>query len=129
MSQNDSLADNISKINNASKALKGEVVLKRSNLLLKVLDKLNQFGYVGSYEIIEDGKQGLVRLNLINTINKCGVVKPRFPVKVDEIEKYERRYLPAKDFGIVIVSTPEGLLTQKDVVKKNIGGRLVAYCY
>ncbi len=129
MSLNDGLADALSKINNAVRALKKEVILKRSKLLIEVLKVLQEHGYVGNFEVMEDGKQGLIKLELTNSINRCGAIKPRFPVKVDEMEKYERRFLPAKDFGIIIVSTTKGLMTQHEVVKENCGGVLIAYCY
>jgi len=129
MTLNDSLSDAISKINNASKALKKEVIVKRSNLLVNLLNVFKKYNYIGDYEIIEDGKQGLIKINLVNTINKCGVIKPRFPVTISELEKYERMFLPAKDFGIIVISTTKGLLIQKEVVEEKIGGVLIAYCY
>ncbi|MDZ4226799.1 MAG: 30S ribosomal protein S8, partial [Candidatus Pacearchaeota archaeon] len=60
---------------------------------------------------------------------KCGVVKPRFPVKLDEFEKFEKRYLPAKNFGIIIVSTSNGIMTHIEAKEKKLGGRLIAYIY
>ena len=47
----------------------------------------------------------------------------------DEFEKFEKRYLPAKGFGVLIVSTPKGIVKQEDAVKNNSGGVLLAYCY
>ena len=129
MTLNDPISNSMSKIDNAIKALNKEVVLKKNKLLLKVLDLLKDNGYVGSYEIIEDGRQGLVKVNLLGTINKCLAIKPRYPVKVEELEGYERRFLPAKDFGVLIISTNKGLLTQKQAKEQNVGGTLVAYCY
>lgn len=129
MVMNDSLADSMSKIDNATRALYKTVTLKKTKLLVNILDLLKRNSYVGDYEIIEDGRQGLVQLNLVGTINKCSIVKPRFPVTVEELEKYERRFLPAKDFGVLIISTNKGLLTQKEAKEHNVGGTLVAYCY
>jgi small subunit ribosomal protein S8 len=129
MALNDPIADSMSKINNAVKALYKEVSLKRSKLLLSVLDKLKENSYVGSYEIIEDGRSGIIKLNLIGNINKCSIIKPRYPVKVENLESYEKRFLPAKDFGILIISTNKGLMTQKEARENNIGGTLLAYCY
>lgn len=129
MTLNDPIADAMSKINNAAKALYTSVELKKSNLLVNLLDILKENGYVGSYEVTEDGRQGLVKINLLGTINKCSVIKPRFSVKVEELEKYEMRFLPAKDFGVLIISTNKGLMTQKQAKDLNIGGALVAYCY
>ena len=129
MSLNDPIADALSKINNGVKALFKKVELKRSKLLLNILEVLKENGYVGSYEIEEDGKVGLVKVQLLGTINKCSVIKPRYSVKVEELEKYERRFLPAKGFGVLILSTSKGLLTQTQAREQNIGGQLIAYCY
>lgn len=129
MALNDPLADALSKINNAVKALNKKVTLKKSKLLLNFLNVLKDNGYVGAYEVIEDGKSGLVEVNLLGTINKCGVVKPRFPVNLDELESFEKRFLPAKDFGVIIISTNQGLLTQKQAKEKHTGGTLIGYCY
>lgn len=129
MALNDNLADSMSKIDNATKALSTTVTLKKTKLLVAILDVLKRNGYVGDVTEIEDGKQGLVTVNLIGTINKCCVIKPRFPTTVEELETYERRFLPAKDFGVLIISTNKGLLTQKEAKEQNVGGTLVAYCY
>ena len=129
MTLNDPLADALSKMNNAVKALNKTVTLKKSKLLLSVLNVLKENGYVGELEIIEDGKGGKVKVNLLGTINECKVIKPRFPVKLEELESFEKRFLPAKDFGVLIISTNEGLLTQKLAKDKHTGGTLVAYCY
>lgn len=129
MTLNDPLADALSKINNAVKALNKVVMLKKSKLLLNVLEVLKEHGYVGSYEIEADGKQDLIKVNLLGTINKCSVVKPRYPVKVEEIEIYEKRFLPAKDFGIVILSTNEGLMSQTKAKENKVGGTILGYCY
>ncbi len=126
---NDPIADSMSKIDNAVRALFKTVTLKKSKLLLNVLEVLKKNNYVGSYEVIEDGKQGVVIVNLLGTINKCSVIKPRYPVSVEELEKLERKYLPAKDFGVLIISTNKGLLTQVEAKAQNEGGVLVAYCY
>jgi len=129
MSLNDPIADALSKINNAVKALNKTVVLKKSKFLLKILDLLKKQNYIGSYEIVEDGKGDLVNVNLLGNINTCGIVKPRYPVKVEDLESFERRFLPAKDFGVLIISTNLGLFTQIDCKDKKVGGTLIAYCY
>ena len=129
MTLNDPLADSLSKINNAVKALNKVVVLKKSKILLSVLEVLKTNGYVGSYEVEEDGKQGLIKVNLLGTINKCSVVKPRYSVKIDEIEVFEKKYLPAKGFGIIILSTNKGLMTQNTAKENNVGGTILGYCY
>ena len=129
MSLNDPLADSLSKINNAVKALNKTVVVKKSKFMINLLEVLKGNGYVGSYEIMEDGRQGKILVNLLGTINKCGIIKPRFPTKLEELESFEKRFLPAKDFGVLVISTNKGLLTQKEAKESHVGGTLVAYCY
>lgn len=129
MVQNDPIADALSKINNAVKGLNKYVLLKKSKLLVNILEVLKENGFIGSYEIMEDGEQGVLKVNLIGTINECLAIKPRYPVSLDELESYEKRFLPAKDFGVLIISTNKGLLTQKQAKEYNVGGALVGYCY
>ncbi len=129
MTLNDPIADALSKMNNAVQSLSKSVELRNSKLLLNILDVLKQTGYIGSYEVMENGKQGLVRVELLGTINKCSVVKPRYSVKVEDLETFERKFLPAKNFGVLIISTSNGLKTQNQAREENIGGQVLAYCY
>ena len=85
--------------------------------------------YLGEIKYNEDGKGGVVILNLIGKVNKCGVIKPRFAVKKGGFEKFEKRYLPAKDFGLLIISTSQGIMTHIEAKEKGIGGRLISYVY
>jgi len=127
---NDSLANAMSAVLNAEKIGKSTCTISpASKIIKKVLDILNAEGYVGKYEDVTKAKGGVMNLNLLGRINSCGVVKPRFTVKKDEFEKFEKRFLLAEDFGILIVSTSQGIMTQVDAKKKKIGGRLVAFCY
>lgn len=126
---NDPIADALSKINNAVKSLNKTVELKKSKLLLNVLEVLREHNYVGSYEVVSSAGQDSVVVNLLGTINKCGIIKPRYPVKVEEVESFEQRFLPAKDFGVLIISTNKGLKTQFTAKEENVGGTLIAYCY
>jgi len=100
-----------------------------SKVIRKVLEILNTHNYVGSCTEVENGRGHVLAINLLGTINKVGVIKPRFNVQKDNYEKFEKRYLPAKDFGILIVSTSKGMMTHTDAKALGIGGRLVAYCY
>ena len=62
-------------------------------------------------------------------INACKAVKPRYVVKTKDIDKYVRRYLPARDMGMVIISTSKGLMTHQTALEKNLGGSVIAYFY
>ena len=127
---NDPLANALSLIQNAESIGRDTcVIAPSSKIIKKVLDIMNKHGYIGKYDEAAPEKGGVLKLNLIGHINKCGVVKPRFAVGKDNMEKYEQRYLPADGFGIIMVSTNKGIMTNEEAKKKKIGGKLLAYCY
>jgi small subunit ribosomal protein S8 len=124
MSQ-DTVADGLNVIMNAKKAGKKEVQLEmHSKLLLSVLAIGKLKGYIKNYKA--DGTKLHVE---IGRLNKCRATKPRYMVQVYEIEKYIRRYLPAKNIGILILSTSQGLMTHQTALDKNLGGSLIAFMY
>ncbi len=130
MSLNDSLANALSLILTDEKAGRNESNIKPSSKIIKkVLDVMKANMYIGDYKEIKDDRGSFIKLNLLGKINKCGVVKPRYSVKKDEFEKFEERFLLARGMGILIISTPLGILTHDEAKKKNIGGKLLAYCY
>jgi len=125
MSQ-DIISDALNTIMNAKKSDKTEVVVTRySRFLIDVLDLAKREGYIKNIEM--DGKKLKIRFD--EKLNQCSTVKPRFFVKKEDIEKYVRRYLPARDFGFLIVSTNKKLLTHKEAQEEGIGGCLIAYFY
>ncbi len=126
----DPLSDALSSIKNNERAGNLECAIKpASELIEKVLKIFKENGYIGEFEKIEDGRAGILTVKLLGNINDCGVVKPRYPVGKMGYEKFEKRYLPASGFGILVVSTPSGLLSHKEAKEKGIGGRLLAYIY
>jgi small subunit ribosomal protein S8 len=88
-----------------------------------------QSGYVGEFEFIDDGRSGKFRVQLLGRINKCGVIKPRRPVKINQYTQMEKRYLPAVNFGLFIVTTSKGIMTHKQAKEQKVGGRLLAYVF
>lgn len=123
------LSDCLSSINNSEDVGKDTCIVKASNLILETLKTIQREGYIGDFEEIEDGKGGKFRINLVGKINKCKVIRPHFSVKKDEYEKWEKRYLPAKGLGLLIVSTSEGIMTHEDAKENGIGGKLMGYIY
>ena len=127
---NDPLANALSAVMNYERASKREILLHPvSRLIRRVLAILQDHGYAGDTEDASEGRGGFAKLNLLGTINSCGAIKPRFAVSYREYEKFEKRYLPANGVGIIIVSTPKGIMTHRDAREQKIGGRLIAYCY
>jgi len=127
---NDPLANALSLIKNAETKGKGTCNIQPSSKLIGgVLNLLKEKGYIGEFEYVDDGKAGIFQVKLKGNINDCGVVKPRYPIKRDELDKWESRYLPAQHFGLLILTTTQGILSQDEAKKNRIGGKLLAYVY
>lgn len=130
MTLNDPLANLFSSIMNAERIGKSTFVVRPSSQLMKkILALLQDKKYVGNCEEVKIRGGNSITIFLLGAINRCGVVKPRYSVGLDNYTKYEKRYLPAKGFGILVVSTPKGLMTHEEAKAQHLGGRLLAYCY
>lgn len=130
MSLNDPLACTLSNMYNVEKIGKKECLAGvASNLIKGVLTIFKENNYIKNFEVVDDGKAGIIKVYLNGNINKCGVIKPRFSITKTEFVKFEKRYLPAKDLGIIIISTSKGLMTHIQAKEKKVGGRLIAYVY
>lgn len=127
MSQ-DIVSDALNRIMNAKRVGKTEVSIKRiSKLLLNLLEIMKKKGHI-TFELIEDDKKPSVNVKFVK-LNLCKSIKPRYNVEVADIDKYLRRFLPSRNFGTIIISTNQGLLTQEEAYEKKIGGSLIAYFY
>ena len=126
MSQ-DVVADGLSIIRNANKARKNSVEIKRvSNLLIEILRIMKQKNAIKKYKI--DIKKNSAEVT-IGDLTDCKAIKPRFTCSVKDIEKYKRRYLPARNIGTMIVSTNKGLKIHEEAETEGLGGSLIAYFY
>jgi len=130
MAAKNTLSNLFSNIQNAEFRNKKEcLVIPSSKLIVEILHTLKKNNYVGEFEIINDGLGGKIRIQLIGKINRCSSVSPRFAIAVNKYANWERRFLPAVGLGILIISTPKGVMTHSDAQKLNIGGRLLGYAY
>jgi small subunit ribosomal protein S8 len=130
MSSNDPLANILSKISNAEKIARTDCSIKvNSKVITHVLTVMKENGYIGSIDVEENLRGKSYKVNLLGKINKCNAIKPNFSVTIDDYEKFEKRFLPAKNFGILIMTTSKGIMTHEDAKKNNLGGKLIAYCY
>lgn len=130
MALNDTLADALSALKNGQMMGKKTCVIHpASKLIANVLRIAQREGYVGEFELYDDGKAGVFTVGIQGSINDCGVIKPRHPIKNGEYEKWEKRYLPASDFGLLVVSTNQGVFSHREAREKGLGGILLAYFY
>lgn len=126
----DPLSNAFSTILNNEKKNKRECVIEpASRLVGHSLRVLQQQGYVGEFEFIDDGRFGKFVVQLMGRMNKCGAIRPRHSVRADEFEVWERKYLPSRDVGILILTTSKGVMSHRDAMKGRIGGQLLAYVY
>ncbi len=116
-------------INNEMRNKRECVISPASKLLGRVLRIMQLNGFIGEFEFIDDGRSGKFKVQLLGRINKCGAVRPRFAVKYDEFETWEKTFLPSRDVGIMVVSTSQGVMAHREAEEKNLGGRLLAFVY
>ena len=130
MALNDPLANVISNIFNSEKNGKNECTVHPSSKVIReVLRVLKDTNYIGDYQETTKEQGGIIHINLLGNINRCGVVKPRFSLTKKNYERFEKRFLPAKGFGVLVVTTSKGVMTHKETLEKGLGGKLLAYCY
>ncbi|MCW4052134.1 MAG: 30S ribosomal protein S8 [Candidatus Bathyarchaeota archaeon] len=126
----DTIANGMTTLVNNEMRLKREcVITPASKLLGRVLRVIQLNGYIGEFEFIDDGRTGKFKVQLLGRINRCGAVRPRFSVKADGFENWERTFLPSKDMGMLIVSTSQGVTSHKVAKEEKTGGRLLAFIY
>lgn len=127
----DPLANALSKIMNAERARKKEVTIAPvSELIIKSLEIMKKEGYIKDFDILrEEEKKPKIRVLLSGRINACGPIKPRYSVKNKELESWEKRFLPAAEMGILIMTTSKGVMTHKEARDLGLGGKLLAYVY
>ncbi|HJJ29024.1 MAG TPA: 30S ribosomal protein S8 [Methanocorpusculum sp.] len=130
MTKQNPIADAMSAIKNAGDTGKLKVTVEpASRLFGDMLNVMKEYGYIADYEKVDDGRGGQFEITLTGGINKCGVITPRFSVKVAELEDWEIRYLPGKGFGIIILTTSKGVMSHEQARKLGIGGELLGYVY
>jgi small subunit ribosomal protein S8 len=127
--QQNLLADALSAIKNAERVGKKECIIKASKLIKEILKIFQAHGYIGKFEFIHDGRGGKYRVELKGKIVDTNVISPRFSVKLEEFEKWEKRKLPARGVGLLILTTPKGILDHRKAKELHVGGKLLCYVY
>jgi small subunit ribosomal protein S15Ae len=124
------LNDALKAIVNAERLGKRQVLLRPcSKVLLKFLTVMQKNGYIGEFEIVDDRRSGKIIIELRGRLNKCGVISPRFDVKITEIEKWIGSLMPSRQFGHIVLTTAIGIMTHEEARRKNVGGKILGYFY
>ena len=128
----DPIADMLTRIRNANSAKHETVDVPVSNMKKAIADILLEEGYIKSYEIIDDGKQGMIHITLKYGANKEKVISGLQRVSKPGLRVYAgREELPRvlKGLGIAIISTSKGIMTDKKARAEKIGGEVLAFVW
>ena len=131
MQMSDVIADMLTRIRNANNAKHESVDIPASNIKKAIADILVAEGYIKGYSVIEDGKQGILRVQL-KYIGKEKVLRGIRRVSKPSLRIYsgsENMPKVMNGLGIAIVSTSKGLMTDKAARKQNIGGEVLAFVW
>ena len=132
MQISDVIADMLTRIRNANDAKHQTVDVPASNMKKSIADILVNEGYIKSYQVIEDGKQGVIRITLKYGQNKSKVIKGLRRVSKPGLRIYSNcEDMPKvmNGLGIAIISTSKGVMTDKEARKNKIGGEVLAYIW
>ncbi len=128
----DVIADMLTRIRNANNAKHETVDVPASNLKKSIAEILLEEGYIKNFQIVEDGKQGIIRITLKYTANKQKVLRGLRRVSKPGLRIYSNcEDMPRvmNGLGIVIVSTSKGVMTDKKARELNVGGEILAFVW
>ena len=125
----DHLADALNTMKTHEMVGQERCTVKATKLVKDVLGLLKKHRYLKEFTFVEDGRGGFFDVALDGRINNCGVVKPRTAVKRTDWARWEQQFIPGVGVGLLIVSTPQGIMTNSDADEQKLGGRLLAYIY
>ena len=131
MQMSDVIADMLTRIRNANSARHETVDVPASNMKKAIADILVEEGYVKGYQVIEDGKQGIIRITL-KYIGKKQVIQGLRRVSKPGLRIYsgcEDMPKVMNGLGVAIVSTSKGIMTDKKARKENVGGEILAFVW
>ena len=128
----DTIADMLTRIRNASSAKHPNVDIPASNLKKQIAQILLDEGYITAYKVIDDGKQGIIKVTLKYTDSKAQVITGLRRVSKPGLRIYSNcKDMPKvmKGLGIAIVSTSKGIMTDKKAREMNVGGEILAFVW
>ena len=131
MSMTDPIADMLTRIRNANQMKHESVSMPASRLKLEILEVLKNEGYIAEYEKIEDGKQGVIKVTL-KYVNKERVIKGIKRISKPGLRVYAKSTeLPQvlNGLGVAIISTSNGVMTDREARKNKLGGEVIAFVW
>jgi len=124
------LNDTLKSLYNAEKRGKRQVLVRPiSKVVIKFLQTMQKHGYIDEFEIIDDHRSGKIVVQLNGRLNKCGVISPRFDVKLNEMESWITKLLPSRQFGFLVLTTSYGIMDHEEARAKHTGGKILGFFY
>ncbi|KAI0542667.1 40S ribosomal protein S22-like protein [Xylaria digitata] len=124
------LSDAMNSINNADRMGKRQVLIRpASKVTVEFLNIMQKNGYIGEFEIVDDHRSGKIVVQLTGRLNKCGVISPRYNVKISQMEKWVTKLLPARQFGHIVLTTSAGVMDHNTARRKHVSGKILGFFY
>ncbi|OVA14327.1 Ribosomal protein S8 [Macleaya cordata] len=113
---------------NAEKRGKATAILQPiSTVMSSFLKIMKDRGYIKDYQVYDPHRVGKITVELQGRLSDCRVLTYRQDIRAKEIEEYRIRTLPTRQWGYVVISTPNGVLDHEEAIKQNVGGQVLGY--
>jgi small subunit ribosomal protein S8 len=132
MVMTDPIADMLTRIRNANQMKHLTVLVPASKIKLEILNVIKNEGYIEDVEFVEDGKQGEIKVTLKYTEKKERVIKGITRISKPGLRVYAKSTEMPKvlnGLGVAVVSTSNGVMTDREARQKNLGGEVIAYIW
>ena len=130
MGRNNVLSDALRSISNAERCGKREVIIHPSSkIIIKFLKVMQKHQYIDEFTKIEDHRSGKIIVKLLGRINKCRAISPRYDIKIKDSEKWISNILPSRQFGIIVLTTSNGIIDHREALSTKSGGKILGFFY
>ncbi|KAL8122782.1 small ribosomal subunit protein uS8my-like [Apium graveolens] len=100
-----------------------------SNVTSSFLNIMKQRGYIKDFQVHDPQRVKNITVDLQGRVKDCRVITYRQDIKARDIENYRLRTLPTRQWGYVVISTPNGLLDHEEAIRQNVGGQVIGFFY
>ncbi|CAN6166348.1 unnamed protein product, partial [Urochloa humidicola] len=122
------LNDALRKMVNADRRGNATALLQPiSGVMVSFLNIMKHRGYIKNFEVMDPHRVGKINVELHGRIKDCKALTYRQDLRAKEIEQYRIRMLPTRQWGFVVITTPNGVLDHEEAIRQNVGGQVLGY--